>query len=381
MPLWEGWRPESYLEIQRLPYYYMYRVWTFFTLVIVGVALFARFAPVVGEKSKWMDRVALVVCLIATLVSIRFCLPESWHAQRMMLDELAFLAREKRWDVIIDKYKGKRINNYVSLNFLNMSLAHKGELAEQMFAFDQKGTKSLCTDWNQTFYMDRLLSDVHFLVGDVSLSESFAMDGFTQAKRKGSARMMQRFVQVSLIRGEIRLAKKYLDLLAAMPFYQDWARRYATYLVHPELMDEDPELSGKRISVENRDRLSLSVSADSLWSEYKLSDHRIGWEYRGCYYLLDKDLDAFSRFLEATSLGGKERMPRHFQEAVLLLADKDRSVLSAYPIQPELIERYRSFKKFLRQSGIQTDVSLIHQQFGDTYWFYYYFKIFKGEES
>jgi len=40
--------------------YYMYRVWTFFTLSIVGVALFARFVPVIGEKSKWMDRVALV---------------------------------------------------------------------------------------------------------------------------------------------------------------------------------------------------------------------------------------------------------------------------------------------------------------------------------
>ena len=37
VPLREGWRPESYLEIQRLPYYYMYRVWTFFTFAIVGV--------------------------------------------------------------------------------------------------------------------------------------------------------------------------------------------------------------------------------------------------------------------------------------------------------------------------------------------------------
>ena len=69
------------------------------------------------------------------------------------------------------------------------------------------------------------------------------MDGFTQAKRKGSARMLQRFVQVCLIRGEVALAKKYLDLLAAMPFYKDWACRYATYLVHPELMDKDPELT------------------------------------------------------------------------------------------------------------------------------------------
>ena len=39
-----------------------------------------------------------------------------------------------------------------------MSLAQKGELADRMFTFDQKGTKSLCADWNQTFYMDRLLA-------------------------------------------------------------------------------------------------------------------------------------------------------------------------------------------------------------------------------
>lgn len=93
--------PEAYLEIQRLPHYYMYRVWTFFTLSIVGVALFARFVPVIGEKSKWMDRVALVVCLITALVSIRFCLPEPWHAQRMMLDELSFLARERQWTLLL----------------------------------------------------------------------------------------------------------------------------------------------------------------------------------------------------------------------------------------------------------------------------------------
>ena len=381
VPLSDGWMPEAYLEIQRLPHYYMYRVWTFFTLSIVGVALFARFVPVIGEKSKWMDRVALVVCLITALVSIRFCLPEPWHAQRMMLDELSFLARERQWDAIIDKYRGKQIYNYVSLNYLNMSLAHKGELADRMFTFDQKGTKSLCADWNQTFYMDRLLSDVHFLVGDVSLSESFAMDGFTQAKRKGSARMMQRFVQVCLIRGEVALAKKYLDLLAAMPFYKDWACRYATYLVHPELKDKDPELSDKYMPVEKRDRLSLSVPVDSLWSGYNLPDHRIGWEYRGCYYLLGKKLDAFGRFLEETPFMKGEPIPRHFQEAGLLLADKDSISLSSYSIQPEIVDRYREFKQVLGRSANQVDVSSMYRQFGDTYWYYYYFKIFKGEEQ
>ena len=107
--------------------------------------LFARFVPVIGEKSKWMDRVALVVCLITVLVSIRFCLPEPWHAQRMMLDELSFLARERQWDAIIDKYRGKQIYNYVSLNYLNMSLAHKGRIGRPDVYFrSERNEKLMC---------------------------------------------------------------------------------------------------------------------------------------------------------------------------------------------------------------------------------------------
>ena len=77
-----------------------------------------------------------------------------------------------------------------------MSLAHKGELADRMFTFDQKERKLMLPIGIRPFTWIVLLSDCSFFfVGDVSLSESFAMDGFTQAKRKGSARMLQRFVQ------------------------------------------------------------------------------------------------------------------------------------------------------------------------------------------
>ena len=129
-----------------------------FTFAIVGVSLFARIVSRFDGKNKWIDRGAFTVCLLSMSLVVGFCLPESWHVQRMMLDELSFLAREKRWDAIVDKYRGKQIHDYVSLNYLNMSLAQKGELADRMFTFDQKGTKSLCADWNQTFYMDRLLA-------------------------------------------------------------------------------------------------------------------------------------------------------------------------------------------------------------------------------
>ena len=71
----------------------------------------------------------------------------------------------------------------------------------------------------------------------------------------------------------------------------------------------------------------------------------------------------------------------NFQEAGLLLADKDSISLSSYSIQPEIVDRYREFKQVLGRSANQVDVSSMYRQFGDTYWYYYYFKIFKGEEQ
>ena len=380
VPLWEGWRAESYLEIQLQPHYYINRVWTIFSLLLITVLILARLLPVWERESRWRKQLLFLLCSAALLLSAAFCRPEPWQAQRMMQDELAFLAREGQWDAIIRKHVHQPIHNYVSLNYLNMSLARKGELAERMFAFDQKGVKSLYADWNQTFYMDRLLSDVRFLVGDLALSEGLAMDGFTQAKRHGSAPMMQRLTQISLLRGDSAVAGKYLKLLAAMPFYRDWAARYTRYLTHPERMAEEPELAGKRFPDAGRDRLGLSLADDSLWCYRDCAHARIAWEYAGCHYLLAKNLEGFARFLEKLPFAGDKTLPCHFQEAVLLLAERGDEPGGLAGVQPEVRQRFEAFKQALRQSARQGDALAVRQAFGDTYWFYYYFKLFKGEK-
>ena len=90
-----------------------------------------------------------------------------------------------------------------------MALAQKGLLGDKLFYFDQKGPKSLLADWNHTFFMSKLLSDIHFMIGDLSMSEAYAMDGLTLAKRKGSPRMMQRLVQINLIKGDKNKYMRY----------------------------------------------------------------------------------------------------------------------------------------------------------------------------
>ena len=87
-----------------------------------------------------------------------------------------------------------------------MALAQKGALGDRLFRYDQKGPQSLLASWDRTYYMSCLLSDIHYMIGDISLSEGYAMEGLTLAKRGGSPRLLQRLVKISLIRGDFALA-------------------------------------------------------------------------------------------------------------------------------------------------------------------------------
>ena len=147
------------------------------------------------------------------------------------MNELSVWEQRDDWDTIIREHPEKEVTDYVSLNYLNMALAQKGALGDRLFHYDQKGPQSLLASWDRTYYMSRLLSDIHYMIGDISLSEGYAMEGLTLAKRGGSPRMLQRLVKISLIRRDFALADKYLGILGRLPGYRRWAEKYLS-LIH-----------------------------------------------------------------------------------------------------------------------------------------------------
>ena len=142
-------------------------------------------------------------------------------------------------------------------------------------------------------------------------------------------------------------------------------------------MQENPELKGKFIPEERKDQLYSLMTTDSLWAVHPPKS--IGWEYRGCYYLLDKKLEKFRSFARSS---GVTDLPRHFQEAWLML-DKAPADSSYVPvIAPEIEERYRKFQQVLAiRSANDVNMQAVYREYGDTYWFYYYFKLFKEQQN
>lgn len=382
IPLTDGIYSERYQESQLQPDSYVYYVWIRFVLLFLILSAMA-FAMRFFSKGKRLVEVGVVGVELAVLFYFSaFCLPGTYEVRNNRMNELSLLAQKNDWYTIISGHPKRKPTDYASLNYLNMALARNGLLGDQLFRYDQKGPQSLLVIWDRSYYTSCLLSDIHYMIGDISLSESYAMEGLTLAKRGGSPRMLQRLVKISLIRRDFTLADKYLGILGRLPGYRRWAEKYAGYVCHPERIGRDEELSVKIIPAFQPDNLLCLIDIDSLWMGH-LSEpvaNRVAWEYLGCSYLLAKEMAKFKTFLSrsGTFVQG-ESLPVHFQEAALVLAVEDPSVLDRISVRPEIVQRYKQFQKdILKIKNSDDGLSWLYRQYGDTFWFYYYCKKLNG---
>ena len=379
VPLQEGLRPVQFLETQQQPIYYIYHVWISFSARLLVLITLAFLFVKLPYRTMRMKVVLSLFSAVFVVVQSASCLPKRIDIQNYLLNELAYFASEGKWDSIIHRFHGKQISEYVSLNYLNYALSKRGELAERMFEFDQRGSKSLVMPWTQTFFDSKLLCDIHFHIGDLSLAEGYAFEAMALSQRKGCITAMQRLAQINLLKAEYAVARKYISILSEVPAYKEWADRQMEYICHPENMKDDAELKNKQRSYMKADKLLFQMSVDSLWQTY-IPEQKNGWEYCGCYYLADKKLKQFSDFILKSCSSKEVQLPRYFQEAWLLITDLDASLpAETFAIRPEIEEKYRQFCQARQlHAAEKIDTNSIYRSFGDTYWFYYYFKLFKN---
>lgn len=376
VPLTDGIYSRAYQESQLQPDSYLYFVTLRFCVLLWGILVTDALLQKLPNHRKGFRWGLNLVAALAFGLFAYTQLPSKEDIINNEMEELAYLAKQRDWEGILQKYETHSPTNYVQQNYICLALAHKGTLGDQLFRYNPKGPQSLLPAWDHRYYTSVLLSDIHWAIGDISLSESYAMEGLTLAKRGGSACMMQRLVQISLLRQEWGLARKYLSILHQLPAYRTWAETYQAYLYHPEKFEQVEELSGHSLSTQTDNLFSL-LSIDSLWTEHLKHTpvNPIAQAYLGCSYLLAKELQGFESFLLETASASPQPLPKHFQEALLIRAIDHPSLLEKLPVDKRILNRFKQFRQDV--STVSKDnrgLMQLHQNYGNTYWFYYYCK-------
>lgn len=200
-------------------------------------------------------------------------------------------------------------------------------------------------------------------------------------------------IRCAMMTGEDNVAAKYIDILRSTTFHKDWAEKRLAMLRDRKAYEATEEYKCVKPMYDafknalDGDQGLVEVYLISYFCHMNLSDPKFQ-EACLAFSLIQKDISLFwPRFFKYAELHEKEAMPIHYQEAAYLFGDLEKKVdISHMPFDKQLIvNRYASFKdvtgRLLQQnSGYYKGDALNRKvgedcfaQFGDTYWWFYYF--------
>ena len=279
------------------------------------------------------------------------------------------------WDAILNFVSDKPMNNYLFMNYANMALANKGELANRAFHYYPKGMNSLLTTVNSTGTVRLLASDIHYTVGCIAEAQQHAFEAQVTFPQSMGIQTMKRLVKTNLIFGHHAVAEKYLSVIAKTTFHRKWAQKYSQFLHNDQAIEADAELGEKRRSLSQQNRFAMFYGwTPELQDILEVNpENRKAKEYLGLSFLMNKDLKGFQLFLDKYYGTGKDRtLPLSFQQAVMALDQPDK--VKAYNVSSSVKEQYAQFMRQYAQNRQNPNLkNVMHRSFGHTVWYYLIF--------
>jgi hypothetical protein len=364
--------PDLYYHYTLHPKEIIYYSWICLPLVFL-VAFFIRNKNSLSGK-KWRAGISCIAQLAMIAAVLWWGMPKYSDAKTLKLKKLDYFARTEQWDKTIEECKGK-LTNFLYMCHLNMALANKGELSDKMFNFDQRGPQGLLVQWNKSENISCMLSDIYFTMGATASSQEMAFEGYVSAMEDGNPRMLKRLVQTNLIYGTYPVAEKYISILEKTYAYRDWAQSQRKYLYNDEVVESDPILGTRRRMLPDRNSLAMikGLAGDLALFLEKGPANSAALQYLGAMYLLAKDLEGFKALVE--KYYGTEFLPVHFQEAVIVMSEKEPDYWKRFNVSETIVARFTDYKKqVLANRNNSAIAGLLNRSYGNTYWFYFMFK-------
>ncbi len=289
-----------------------------------------------------------------------------------------YYVRHQQWEKIIELAEKDLPRNAFAVNYLNLALVKTNQLGNRLFEFRQLGSAGLFLPYDREHLSSVFGNEALYHVGLVNASQQYMFEGMEAIPDlRKSTRALKRLTDVAMINGDYALASKYIDLLKNTLFYKKWAQNAELYLYNELKINTHPDWGIKRtirpqsdyfFSVHNIDVILLSLLHDN-------PNNRLAFEYLMSYYLLNKDLGSFMRYVSLGHAFDYQYLPRSCQEAVLyVLGLQSREAVqdNPYPINPQTTQRLNSYVN-IYTSYPDAEMRL-KNDFGDTFWYYFHYR-------
>ena len=311
----------------------------------------------------------LPVAALGTVLVVRAA---DWEKEEWMRYD--FMVRMGMWNRIMMQADRKNPGNPTTVSCLNLALAKSGRMGDHQFDYFQNGPDGLLPEFIRAFTGPVSTGEIYWHLGMVNTAQRFAFEAQEAIPDfQKSARCYRRLAETNLVNGDLDVARKYLSTLENALFYRRWARETRTLLDEGRIFEERPELArAKDLRLKEHDFLFSDTEMDSMLGLLFVEnpDNALALEYLLSWCLLKKDLD---RFAEVIPLLKAPQMPKSYQEALLLRWVLTHTGFEGLPpyLSPAHVQR---ISQFIGDARADAPEETMRRKYGDTYWFYYYYR-------
>ena len=350
--------------------------WYMVAVCLLNVALALGLPRGIRMRGTWAWLSPFAQCALLVFICYKGT-PQFYSVQNGIAKQLDYYARTGQWQKILDLPGLRADANLMHACYQNLALAELDRLGDDLLHYRQCGSRGLVLPWNRSHASSTLLSDVYYCMGNMALAQEMAFEGMVVSKNGLTPRLLLRLVQTNLIYGYDAVAEKYIRLLEDTWAYASEASHYRQFLHHPERLEADAELGGRKRCMEKTGGVTNDhqVMENLLQIMRSNPSWRPAHQYYGAICLLNKDKEGIAYFLEKYGEApALHPMPQAFQEAVILVHEKEEEVWSNYGVSPEVATRFKAYRQaVLATRNDRNAVRKLQREFGDTYWFYYMF--------
>lgn len=364
-----------YLGVHYFRFFRVVPVWAWAAVLAILVTLLADVtAGKRGGKSLAGVLISVAACA-AMAVTVLFALKHQADFEKEELMEYDFLTRFQKWDSIIAAADRKSPSKPLSVACLNLALAQKWQLADRMFGYFQNGPDGLLPPFVRDFTSPLPTAEAFFRLGMVNTAQRYTFEAQESIPDyQKSARCYRRLAETNIINGDYDVARKYLHSLKHTIFYRQWASFAEEYLNSGEILEHSRELSEvSSLRLRDHDFLFSDTEMDSMIGLLTVENggNMMAIQYLMAHCLLKKDI---ARFCECYSMIDDGRIPsKSYHEALLLAWVGSHSDFEGLPLNLSG-ENAQRITRFIRDYQQGTPADRMEELYGDTYWFYYYYR-------
>jgi hypothetical protein len=351
---------------------------TFFILAgyIVFYPLLCRIAIKLkpGKLNKRSYSFISIIFVFATTIFFLFNIYNPQTARVVELERLVFAGK---WDEAIRYQEKKPSRNLISEYFYNIALSETDQLCDRLFFGSQDfGAGSLVLPWGDA-HLDRG-GYFYYSIGLINEAHRWAYEEMVVYGSR--PQNIQLLAKTSLIDGDYRMARKYIDILKRTIYYRKWAKKFEKMADNPALIRSDPEL-GAKLKLLPKSNFFIKFNEPQNNLPLMLEgqpDNRNAFEYYLAGLLMTKSVEILMNNISKMKELGYTAIPRHIEEAIIIYYNSTRVVpdMGGLKINPETQLRFdHYFTSYIEaRKNPATMKEKMQVQFGNTFWYYFHFK-------